>query len=83
MNTQPEGNQEKRKNKYPCKNCQIDHPTHLFPHMNDIHQILSQRNGPQQPNVLTQHFPQQQQMVFASPIPPQGGNKANLPQGGH
>ena len=51
--------------------------------MDDVFQILSQQNGPKQPAVLTQHFPQQQQMVVSSPVTPQGGNKANLPQGGN
>ena len=79
MNNQPEGNQEKWKNKYPCKICQGYHPTHLCPHMDDIHQMLSQRIGPQQPSLLTQLFPQYKQMVVADLVPPQGGNQANLP----
>ena len=33
MSNQPEGNQEKWKNKHPCNICQGDHPTHQFPHM--------------------------------------------------
>ena len=44
MNSQPECNQEKWKNKYPCKICQGDHPTHLFPHMDGIHQIPYQHS---------------------------------------
>ena len=51
--------------------------------MDDINQMLSQCNGPQQPILLTQPFPQQQQMVVAAPIPPQGGNQANPLQGGN
>ena len=79
MNNQPEGNQEKWKNKYPSKICQRGHPTHLFPHMYDINQMLYQHTRPQKPIVLTQPFPQQQKMVVVAPIPPQGGNQANLP----
>ena len=72
MNTQPEGNKEKQKNKYPCKICQGNHPTHLIPYMDDIHQMLSQHNGPQQPTVLTQYFPQQQHMVVVALVLLQG-----------
>ena len=44
MNNQPEGNQEKQEIKYPYKICQGDHPTHLFPHMDGIHQIPYQHS---------------------------------------
>ena len=81
MNNQPKGNQDKWKNKYPCKIYQGDHPTHICPHMDDIHQMLSQCSGPHQPTVLTQPFSQHQQMVFVDLVPPQGGNQSNPPQG--
>ena len=83
MNNQLEGNKEKWKNKYPSKIRQGDHPTHLFPRMDGIDQMLYQHNGQQQPAVLTQPFPQQQQMVAAALVPQEGGNQANLPQGGN
>ena len=70
MNNQVEGNKEKWKNKYPSKIHQGDHPTHLFPHMDDIHCMLSQCGGPQQHVVLTQPIPQQKNMVVSAPVPP-------------
>ena len=51
--------------------------------MNEIHQMLSQHNGQQQPVVLTQTFPQHQKMVFAALVPLQGGKQDNLPRGGN
>ena len=51
--------------------------------MDDIHQMLSQHNVPQQPIVLTQPFPQQQHMVVVTPIPLQGANQINPLQGGN
>ena len=51
--------------------------------MDDIHQMLSQHNGKQKNVVLNQPFPQQQKMVVAALVPPQGGNQENPPQGGN
>ena len=49
--------------------------------MYEIHQMVSQCSGPQQPIVLNQPFLQQKQMVVAALVPPQGGNQENPSQG--
>ena len=51
--------------------------------MDDFNQMLSQHNTPEQPAVLTQDFPQHQQMVVAALVPPHDRNQANLRQGGN
>jgi len=52
---------EKRKCKFPCHACGVDHLTHQCPHMDEVHNFLASRGGAvQPPSVLRNPFPPQQ-----------------------
>jgi hypothetical protein len=57
-----EGKNEKRKVNFLCKLCTDDHSTYQFPHLEESKKILAQ----QQPTVLTNPFPQEENMVQSS-----------------
>jgi hypothetical protein len=44
------------------------------PHLVEVHQYLKRGGSPSQPVVLTNPFPQQQQMITQVPAPPPNGN---------
>jgi hypothetical protein len=53
-----EGKKEKRKVKFPCKLCKDDHLTHLCPKIEEASRLIMQ-----QPVVLTNPFPHNQNMA--------------------
>jgi hypothetical protein len=53
-----EGKKEKRKVKFPCKLCKDDHLTHLCPKIEEASRLIAQ-----QPVVLTNPFPHNQNMA--------------------
>ena len=55
-----EGKQHSQKWKFPCKICQEDHIAHHYPFMEDVHKIMVQHGGKQQPIILMQPFPHHQ-----------------------
>ena len=58
------GKKENKKVKFPCKLCQEDHLTHLFPFMDQAQKLLKA----QQPAVLKDPFPQGQNSASASNV---------------
>ena len=60
-----EGQKEKKKVKFPCKLCAGDHLTHLCPKIQDAQRLLSQQGSSSSQAVLTNPFPQGQQLILA------------------
>ena len=58
-----EGQKEKKKVKFPCKLCAGDHLTHLCPKIQDAQRLLSQQGSSSSQAVLTNPFPQGQQLI--------------------
>jgi hypothetical protein len=56
-----EGKKEKRKVKFPCKLCKDDHLTHLCPKIEEASRLIAQ-----QPTVLTNLFPHNQNMTLGA-----------------
>ena len=61
-----EGQKEKKKVKFPCKLCARDHLTHLCPKIQDAQCLLSQQGSSSSQAVLTNPFPQGQQLVVGA-----------------
>ena len=58
----------------------LEHYTKAFPCLQEVQQYV--KDCPNQPKVLTNPFPAQQQQVLAqNHAPPPGGNPGNLLQG--
>lgn len=63
-------NESRKKVKFPCKLCSGDHLTHLCPKIEDSQHLLGQQGTSSSQAVLTNPFPQGQQLlVGASPNP--------------
>ena len=56
-------NESKKKVKFPCKLCSGDHLTHLYPKIQDAHRLLGQQGASSSQAVLTNPFPQGQQLL--------------------
>ena len=61
-----EGPKEKKKVKFPCKLCTGDHLTHLCPKIQDAQRLLAQQGSSSSQAVLTNPFPQGQQLVVGA-----------------
>ena len=61
-----EGQKDKKKVKFPCKLCAGDHLTHLCPKIQDARCLLAQEGSSSSRAVLTNPFPQGQQLVVGA-----------------
>ena len=61
-----EGPKEKKKVKFPCKLCTGDHLTHPCPKIQDAQRLLAQQGSSSSQVVLTNPFPQGQQLVVGT-----------------
>ena len=58
----------------------LEHYTKYFPKLKEVQQYVKEH--PNQPTLLTNPFPaQQQQVITQNPAPPPRGNLGNVPQG--
>lgn len=71
-------NESKKKVKFPCKLCSGDHLTHLCPKIEDAQRLLGQKGTSSSQVVLTNPFPQGQQLLAGTSSNPgtyAGGNQ--------
>lgn len=60
------GNDSREKFKFPCKLCSGDHLTHLYPKIQDAQHLLGQQGTSSSQAMLTNPFPQGQQMLAST-----------------